>query len=166
MSSYTTPHIEIVALVMAFRIKIAGVEVVCETADEVIALTGKMVAQRTSAQAPATARQVHHRNEPIATIPAAGSSINSKFDIKAQVRSFLIAIKEAGANGAAGDVLTSRLGLRHPKALGGRLALINEQIRKDGFLVDEIYKMNRTDKRRHWLSSSRTNEYLNFLDDL
>lgn len=169
---------------MSFRFKMMGIEVVCDTADEAFALATKVeaanrqgavaarfdVSQHTS-KSPPDAGGAHKAKTlfPSVLPPSSDAALAATkailggkpkrkgFDKAEATSIFLKALDDAWPEGVSGDVLCSALGLSHPKALGGRLALINEYIKEAGFEADNVYFMKRDSKnegKRTWYAGT------------
>ena len=170
---------------MSFRFKMMGIEVVCDTADEAFALASKVEAANRQVLAPARVDTLENTSKlpPVAGLTPRGRALfpnlqppstevseaaaaakvamaaakpkRRGFDKGEAAVIFLKALDDAWPEGVSGDVLCNALGLSHPKALGGRLALINEFIKESGFDADKVYFMRRDSKnegKRTWFA--------------
>lgn len=146
---------------MAIRFKVMGIEVMCDTADEALALATKMASAQQKAKVdPAQPKVVAPAFTPLPprktlfdqpVLRARKEGFNST----AATRTFLGVMERQWPEGASGEQLTEALGLNHPKALGGRLALINTKIKELGFEPEDVYFVKRdssTDGKRIWFS--------------
>lgn len=151
---------------MAFKINIAGIEVVCDSAEEAIALTQKLSgAKQQAQQPPAKKATVVQPAQP--ELPQFESFKAGGFDTEAATKAFLSTIRRANGSGVNGEALASVLGVKHAKGLGGRLALINKKVVADGFRPEDLYYVVRdssTDHLRRWYAGPKLGMYLDALD--
>lgn len=153
---------------MAFKINIGGIEVTCDSPEEAIALTQKLSAAAQSVKPvsqPIRKPAIVQPAQP--ELPQFETKKPAGFDLAGTVRNFLVTIEDAGQAGADGERLAAVLGLRHPKALGGRLALINKKVLEDGFRPEDLYRVVRdssTDHQRRWYAGPKLDGYLAALE--
>ena len=148
---------------MAFKIKYAGTEVVCETVQDVAALKAYMDSAERSTprlQPKATARPFISAAVP----PHAPMGLRRAggFDVWSATGKLLSTIQQ-GDGGAKGEALVSALEVQHPKGLGGRLALINRKIAEDGFEPEQVFtsvKDSSTGNERVWKPGPQLEEYM------
>lgn len=154
---------------MAIRLKVMGVEVICDTADEALALATKMtLAQQKSRTEPTVPK-------PLAPVLESKTLFDDQraldrhkqpkpgFDSTAATKTFLTILERQWPEGASGERLSEALGLNHPKALGGRLALINQRIKEFGFAPENVYSVKRdttTEGKRMWFSGKDFDELM------
>jgi hypothetical protein len=157
---------------MAFKIKIAGTEVVCDSPEEAIALTQKLAAAIQPAKPQQQAQPLQPVRKPAISsstqpeLPQIEAPKTSGFDVASVAETFLETIRESGQTGADGERLASALHLKHPKGLGGRLALIKKKIESDGYQPEELFHVVRdssTDHMRRWQAGPRIDDYLRHL---
>lgn len=144
---------------MAIRFQMLGIEMVCDTADEAYALASKLAKasqSQSQARAPITLSlpdiKLPGRPSPSSDEPKTNQS-RKPFDIDETLKTFMKALDRERPNAVTGEQLSEALGLAHPKALGGRLALINKRIKEFGFEPEDVYKMRRdssAEGRRVW----------------
>lgn len=146
---------------MAIRFKVMGIEVMCDTADEALALATKMAsAQQKARIEPAQPKVLAPALPPLPPRKTlfdepAFRARKDGFNSTAATRTFLEVVEREWPEGASGEQLSEALGLKHPKALGGRLALINAKIKELGFEPENVYFVKRdssTDGKRIWFS--------------
>jgi hypothetical protein len=156
---------------MALKIKYGGIEIVCETADEAIAVATKLAAHK-QPQAQAGTSQHASRAVPAfqgikqPDLPAFETRVfqkSGRFDVDKVAATFLKEIWSSREVGADGDHLSQALQLSHPKGLGGRIALINSKIVSDGLKPDDVYYVKRdssTEGKRRWYPGPALEGYL------
>lgn len=141
---------------MAFKFKVQGFEIQCDTPQDAIALVQGLASEKSKSS---SGKQSTSKPE-----AASAERPQSKtFDVTKETVKFLDTILESGKKGADGETLADVLNLKHPKGLGGRIALINKKIKQDGYDLDDVFMVRRGvngDTRRRWFSGSRLEDYL------
>ena len=158
---------------MSFRFTLSGIEFQCDTAEEAVALARKMAASSLAAKVENTpAKPVAKVNEGVPQAKPLQERLpikmlkTVKFDATGTLRTFLETLDEHALEGASGEVLSEALKLNHPKALGGRLALINQRIKELHYSPEEVYFMKRdsaTGGKRVWYSGKQLGSLLRIL---
>jgi len=128
---------------MGYRVKINGLDVSCDTAEDVIALSSAAK----SAKTPENSR------------PPKASPTKPKPNVnRTQVMKFLKAVAKSNGTAIGGKDLMEAVGVEQGAALGGVLSTANRLVAELGIPFEDVAFRVRVDGDRKWQSGPRIKE--------
>lgn len=143
---------------MPYRISVSGLQVECDTTEEVLALAADAQKAGLSVQAAKPEPNTHSPSPSVAQGERSPEPPSGGF-----ARRLLTIVNHAGSHGVLNDQLVSALNLAGPRGLGPYMTAVKKQLAHIGMGTADVVEVRRTAAGRRWFPAARIQEALSKL---